>query len=339
MRKLILVGLTTALMLVPLPVSADPIDDARTRVNTLQHEAEALGQDFVDAQERHKAAEKKLQTAKVDVLLQSREVLDLKGQAGDLALSQIQEDALSTTLRIVTSSEPDDLIHRLGLIDQIQTANNDKLLAYQQESAKLEELKEEAALHEVEAALQEERAEESKAKAEAKLEEAEEVLDNLTEEQRERIAAQERSQAREAQEAVIPVKVPKKADKPSEEPAAPPAGSRGARALAYAQAQVGDPYVFGAMGPDAFDCSGLTSAAWKSVGITLPRTSQAQFGAGSPVSRSELALGDLVFFYSGISHVGLYAGNGMVLHASKPGSPVGYLKMSYMPYAGARRPG
>jgi peptidoglycan DL-endopeptidase CwlO len=57
------------------------------------------------------------------------------------------------------------------------------------------------------------------------------------------------------------------------------------------------------------------------------------------VSKSELALGDLVFFYSGLSHVALYAGNGMVIHAPNPGSSVEYIKMSYMPYAGARRPG
>ena len=73
--------------------------------------------------------------------------------------------------------------------------------------------------------------------------------------------------------------------------------------------------------------------------MTLPRTSQAQYGVGRAVSKSELALGDLVFFYSGLSHVALYAGNGMVIHAPHPGSSVEYIKMSYMPYAGARRPG
>ena len=84
---------------------------------------------------------------------------------------------------------------------------------------------------------------------------------------------------------------------------------------------------------------GLTYAAWKSVGVSLPRSSRSQYGVGSYVAKSDLQLGDLVFFYSPISHVGLYAGNGTLLHAPRPGKVVQYIKMSYMPYAGAKRPG
>jgi peptidoglycan DL-endopeptidase CwlO len=114
--------------------------------------------------------------------------------------------------------------------------------------------------------------------------------------------------------------------------------SKALRALAYAENQIGDSYVFGADGPDAFDCSGLTLAAYRSVGIDLPRTSQAQINAGTRVSRSNLQKGDLVFFYSGISHVGIYAGNGRIVHAANSSSPVEYSKVSYMPFAGAVRP-
>ena len=78
--------------------------------------------------------------------------------------------------------------------------------------------------------------------------------------------------------------------------------------------------------------------AWKSVGVRLPRTSQAQCRVGKKVKKSHLRKGDLVFFYSGRSHVALYAGKGKVIHASRPGRPVAYIKMKYMPYAGARRP-
>jgi cell wall-associated NlpC family hydrolase len=114
-------------------------------------------------------------------------------------------------------------------------------------------------------------------------------------------------------------------------------GSKGAKALAFAKRQIGDPYRYGATGPNAWDCSGLTGGAWKAAGVTIPRTSQAQFRAGRKVAKSDLKPGDLVFFYSGISHVGIYAGNGNVVHASRPGKPVGTIKMSYMPYQGARR--
>jgi cell wall-associated NlpC family hydrolase len=116
-------------------------------------------------------------------------------------------------------------------------------------------------------------------------------------------------------------------------------GSRSARALAYARRQIGDRYVFGASGPNRWDCSGLTMAAWRSAGVRLPHSARQQFRKGQRVSRANLRPGDLVFFYSGISHVGLYAGNGKVLHAANPRKPVGYLKMSAMPYMGARRVG
>ncbi len=73
--------------------------------------------------------------------------------------------------------------------------------------------------------------------------------------------------------------------------------------------------------------------------MSLPRSSRSQYGAGSYVSRSNLQAGDLVFFYSPISHVALYAGNGQIIHAPRPGKGVEYTSMSYMPYAGAKRPG
>jgi cell wall-associated NlpC family hydrolase len=113
--------------------------------------------------------------------------------------------------------------------------------------------------------------------------------------------------------------------------------SKGAKALAFAKKQIGDSYRFGATGPNSWDCSGLTGGAWKAAGVKIPRTSQAQFRAGRKIAKSDLKPGDLVFFYSGISHVGIYAGGGNVIHASRPGKPVGTIKMKYMPYQGARR--
>jgi cell wall-associated NlpC family hydrolase len=114
--------------------------------------------------------------------------------------------------------------------------------------------------------------------------------------------------------------------------------SKGAKALAFAKRQLGDRYRYGGTGPSSWDCSGLTRGAWKHAGKKIPRTSQGQSRYGKKVAKSKLRKGDLVFFYSGKSHVGIYAGKGKVIHASRPGKPVGYIKMKYMPYAGARRP-
>ena len=88
-------------------------------------------------------------------------------------------------------------------------------------------------------------------------------------------------------------------------------------------AQVGDAYVYGAAGPSAFDCSGLTMMAWAQAGVGLPHSSSAQYGLRHRTSReSDLQPGDLVFYYSPISHVGMYIGNGMIVHAANPSAGV-----------------
>jgi cell wall-associated NlpC family hydrolase len=105
-----------------------------------------------------------------------------------------------------------------------------------------------------------------------------------------------------------------------------------------ALAQVGDRYVHGATGPTAFDCSGLTSYAWRSAGVALPRSSRAQYASGRKVSRSALRPGDLVYFYHPIRHVGLYIGNGKIVHAANPRTDVNVAPLNRMPFAGATRP-
>ena len=110
-------------------------------------------------------------------------------------------------------------------------------------------------------------------------------------------------------------------------------------AVKAACAQIGKPYVWGADGPGSFDCSGLTQYAWKAAGVSLTHFTGAQWREGTPVSRSELRPGDLVFFYSDLHHVGMYVGNGLIVHASRSGVPVKMAEMEGKPYMGARRPG
>jgi hypothetical protein len=108
--------------------------------------------------------------------------------------------------------------------------------------------------------------------------------------------------------------------------------------LAYAKAQLGA-LCAKWRGAELLGLLGADDDGRGSVGVSLPHSSRQQFSRGRSVAKSDLQLGDLVFFYSDISHVGLYAGNGQVIHAPRPGKSVEYIKMSYMPYAGARRPG
>lgn len=111
----------------------------------------------------------------------------------------------------------------------------------------------------------------------------------------------------------------------------------GTSALAASLTRVGDPYVWGASGPDQFDCSGLVQWAFGQVGTEVPRTSSAQASYGTPVDKADLQPGDVVFFYPDITHVGIYAGDGLMVHASTFGVPVGVSPVDSTPYHSARR--
>jgi cell wall-associated NlpC family hydrolase len=113
--------------------------------------------------------------------------------------------------------------------------------------------------------------------------------------------------------------------------------NRGALALRAAMTRMESPYVWGATGPSTFDCSGLVYWAFKRVGITMPRSSAEQAQVGRPVARSDLRPGDLIFFYQPVSHVGFYAGDGLVLNAVQTGDVVRYTELSRMDYTSARR--
>jgi peptidoglycan DL-endopeptidase CwlO len=168
-----------------------------------------------------------------------------------------------------------------------------------------------------------------KAEIDDKAAQAKELLGRLKERAAERAS---RSQARDAS-------ATGSAPTGTTAAAAVPASGRAAAAVRYALAQVGDAYVYGAAGPSAFDCSGLTMMAWAQAGVGLPHSSSAQMGSGTPVSQSQLQPGDLVFYYSPVSHVGMYIGNGQIVNAENPSVGVKITGVNSMPYSGAVRPG
>lgn len=118
-----------------------------------------------------------------------------------------------------------------------------------------------------------------------------------------------------------------------------PASGRAEAAVAAAKSMLGTPYVSAGASPGGFDCSGLTMWAWAQAGVSLPHHAASQYGMGPHVPRDQLQPGDLVFFFSPISHVGIYVGNGMMIHAPTPGDVVKVAPISEMPYAGATRVG
>jgi cell wall-associated NlpC family hydrolase len=122
--------------------------------------------------------------------------------------------------------------------------------------------------------------------------------------------------------------------------AAPVAAPTAAAQVAVntALAQQGKPYVWGGTGPGGYDCSGLTYSAYQAAGVAIPRTSREQSTAGVPVAKENLQPGDLVFFYDPVGHVGMYIGNGLMVHSSTYGKPVAVVPVDSMwGYNTARR--
>jgi len=117
-----------------------------------------------------------------------------------------------------------------------------------------------------------------------------------------------------------------------------PSGSRaGALAVRAALTRLGDPYVWAAAGPHAFDCSGLVVWSFEQAGLQLPHSSQLLADGGRPVSRRQIQIGDVITYYSDASHVALYVGNGKIVHASTYGVPVAVVAMDNAPIYNIRR--
>ncbi|TXJ71106.1 hypothetical protein E2C11_34120 [Streptomyces lavendulae] len=118
-----------------------------------------------------------------------------------------------------------------------------------------------------------------------------------------------------------------------------PASPLGERAVRFALKQVGKPYVWGAQGPSSYDCSGLTSQAWQHAGTPIPRTSQEQWRHLRHIPLRRLRPGDLVIYFPDATHVAIYAGDGKVVQAPRPGSTIKISPLASNPVLGAVRPG
>ncbi len=305
-------------MLAAAPTFADPdIDDVQSRVDSLYEKAEQASERYNDARLELEEAQSRLKALRADLGRQQEKFDSVRSDVAASVVSQYQGQALSTTSQVLLAEDPDAFLDQLATISGYTDQQTEMMADFAVQAQQLE-MREAAAERELKriAATKKTLAEE-KAEIDDKAAEAEELLDRL-----EARAAPTVSRSSERQA-----------------PPAVAASGRAGAAVQYALAQVGDSYVYGAAGPDAFDCSGLTMMAWAAAGVALPHSSGAQMGSGTPVSQSQLAPGDLVFYYSPVSHVGIYIGNGQIVHAANPSTGVQVAPLNMMPYSGAVRPG
>lgn len=322
------VMIATALMLLGgqamVPAHADPstVDDAKARVEKLDQEADEIGEQYAEAKIRLSDGRDRVELLNGDIAAQQARVADLSKQARAVALVQFQNRGVDTTVQLFTSGDPESFLSRLSTASKVDENMNSLLQDYQAHEANLSEMR--RALDAEVAALtaEERRLSDLDRQIKDKVAQGEALVQRLT--LAERSTIESRGGSREA----IDI-----ADDGSVDP-------RALAAVRYAVSKVpGGNYVWGAAGPTNFDCSGLTLAAYRSVGVSLPHSSRGQFGVGRPVSRADLKPGDLIFWYSPIHHVGMYIGGGKIVHARNVRSDLVIQTLaSYpAPYAGARR--
>lgn len=317
-------ALAATIGLVPgSPAQAEPeIDDVQARVDTLFYEAEQASERYNDARIELEELEQDLASLRSDERREDTSLDEVRSQARDAILRQYAGTSLSAVGEVLAAGDPGEFLEQMstmssyqrlqqGLFDDYRTGLKELGIRRDATSRRLEQV----------AATESQLAEE-KATIDEKLEQAEGLLERLEEEERREVLSRDTVQRSD---------VPAVSDVP--------ASGRAGAAVAYAMAQVGDAYVYGAAGPNAFDCSGLTMMAWAAAGVALPHSSSAQFSSGTRVAASDLQPGDLVFYYSPISHVGMYIGNGMIADAANPGTDVRVAGLYSMPYVGAVRPG
>ncbi|PBC84489.1 MULTISPECIES: NlpC/P60 family protein [unclassified Streptomyces] len=320
-------------------------DRVKDRVNALYQEAEVATQSYNGAKEAAGAARQELSRLQDEAARRTAELNAARGELGTVAASQYRSGGVDPTVRLLLSADPQRYLDGAAVLERAGSHQATAVAGYARRLGSVRQIQRRAEdtaqrLADTEAALKKHRV-----RVVHKLGAAEQLLNQLTAEQRQRMAGRGGAHGSAGQGRAghgtgrgggLPGKLP--AGPGAAAAAAQAPDPRAARAVAYAYAALGKPYVWGATGPSGFDCSGLTQAAWKSGGVSLPRTTYTQISSGPRIDRSQLAPGDLVFFYSGISHVGLYIGDGKMIHAPHPGAPVRIAPIDQMPFAAATRP-
>ncbi|AWW38035.1 C40 family peptidase [Streptomyces cadmiisoli] len=327
------------------------LEEVEKKVDDLYRQAESATEKYNAAKEKTAKQRKRVDTLLDDVAQRTQKLNDAREELGSFAAAQYRTGASAPdTATFLLADSPQDYFDQTQLMGRLTSRQKDAVDDYFTEQSATMKKRQEAAdglgtLTESQSDLRT-----AKATVQQKLSDARELLSRLTAEEKARLAAIEKEKQEEAERKAAELARVQAEEQRRQEAAAQEQqeqetagsssggtetgsgsdtgasdsayGTKAERALAFARAQIGKPYVWGATGPDSYDCSGLTLGAWKAAGVSLPRTTYDQVNAGTTVSLAAAQPGDLVFFYDDVTHVGIYIGNGMMIHAPKPGTYV-----------------
>ena len=301
----------------------DPVtaEDAASLVAERGHQLEVLTEQFNEARENLETQQAAAAAAEDEVAAAEAELVVLGDQLAGVAQTAYTGDGFGALQAFMTSGSPEEFLDRVALLESVAGHHNDVVDRVASAPAVAEKAQLSAERAAAEAQRQVDEVTAKQADLQAEIAEYQARYTALT------AAQQEEADAAHGGRTLA-------APPPSEVVANSAAAQT---AVDTAMAQLGDPYVWAAAGPDSFDCSGLTQYAFAAAGISLPHSSRMQATMGQAVSRAELQAGDLVYFYSPVSHIGIYIGGGRMVHASTFGEPVKVGSVDMSGYAGARR--
>jgi len=297
-------------------------EEVREEIERLEEEFIELNATYNEAKETHEAAEEKLEEILAEVEAAEEKVEELGLGVRKLAGASYSGNDHTSFNELITSTGPENALAHQADLTYLASQNDGHLEQYAEELANLETLEASATETEEEAADALKESEDATEEAEDAIAEQEELLSELTAEEQE--AATENVGGSSGSSG-------SGGGGGGGGSYTGPASGSAKTALDFAYSKIGLPYVWGGTGPNGYDCSGLTQAAWRAAGVSLPRTTYDQVNAGQRVSWENKQPGDLLFFYpggSGPDHVGMYAGDNVMVHASTSGRPIGTVTLN-----------
>ncbi|MFZ4239420.1 NlpC/P60 family protein [Streptomyces murinus] len=289
-------------------------DEVKAKVDKLYEQAEQATEKYNGAKEKQQKLQKEISAIQDGVARGQQELNKLRDGLGSTASAQYRSGGLDASVQLFLSSDPDDFLDKASTLDQLSGQQVSALKKIQAKQRTLAQQRAEATEKLKDLASTRTELGHKKQEMQGKLAEAQKLLNTLTAKEKSALADEQHRASRSATERV------QLGNENS-------ASGRAAAAFAAAQTQLGKPYFRGATGTASYDCSGLTSWAYAQASVHIPRTSEEQAGIGTRLTRSQLQVGDLVFFFNDLHHVGLYAGNGQILHAPRTGTVVRYESM------------
>ncbi|WP_380284784.1 NlpC/P60 family protein [Kitasatospora purpeofusca] len=302
-------------------------DDVKAQIDQLQEEAEQATEKYNGAKERADQLRKQADQLQDQVARGQEQMTQLQAGLAEVAGEQYRTGGIDPSVQLMLSSDPSGYLDKASSVQQASSSQAEALKGLQDQQRRLDQQKTEAAAVLASLDTTTKDLNQSKADVNKKLKEAQDLLNSLSAADRAALKAQQQQADRASRGS-------ERADLGS----LPQASGMAGAAVANAMSKQGSPYVWGATGPSGFDCSGLMVWAYGKAGVSLPRTSQAQGNYGTRVpSLAEAQPGDLIIYRNDRSHVGMYIGNGMVVHAPHTGDVVKVMKADAMSINTIRR--